>query len=142
MDTRRQRKKVNHVLDVSAAYTVITGSSQAESLIAALEAATLVVAPDLFYSEAANTAWKFQHIGSASPEEALQLYRSATQLVEVFWESQGLAEAALALACKWAHPAYDCFYIVLAQQHKATLLTKDKRLARLAQQVGVSVVGI
>ena len=84
MDTRRQGNKMNHVLDVSAAYAVITGSSQAESLIAALENATQVLAPDLFYSKAANAAWKFQHIGSVSLEEALQLYRSATQLVEVF----------------------------------------------------------
>lgn len=132
---------MTHVLDVSAAYSIITGNSQSTELISALETATLVLAPDLFYSEAANTAWKFQHIGDASPEEALQLFRSTTQLVEVFWDSQTLAEASLELACQLAHPAYDCFYLVLAQQHKATLLTTDKRLSKLAQQLGISVIG-
>jgi predicted nucleic acid-binding protein len=37
-------------------------------------------------------------------------------------------------------PGYDCFYLVLAQQQDATLLTKDKRLIRLAKKVDLAVV--
>jgi hypothetical protein len=50
---------MNAVPDVGAAYAVITGSKQSKQLIAVLEKATPVLAPDLFYSEAAHTAWKF-----------------------------------------------------------------------------------
>ena len=129
------------VIDVSAAYSVIIGTPASEHFLSRLESATQVLAPDLFYSEAANTAWKFHHIEDLSPEESRLLVNRAVQLVDLFIPSEILWEKALDLACELSHPTYDCLYLVLARQQKATLLTNDKRLLKLAKAAGVAAVG-
>ena len=40
-----------------------------------------------------------------------------------------LAAAALDLALRRDHPAYDCFYVALAMREAAPLATADRRLA-------------
>ena len=42
---------------------------------------------------------------------------------------------ALALACHLNHPVYDCLYLALARREAAAVLTADKRLMALAEQV-------
>ncbi|MCB9291369.1 MAG: hypothetical protein H6560_28965 [Lewinellaceae bacterium] len=61
------------VLDVSAAFAVVTGAPSSGHFLPPIESAVQVFAPDLFYSEAANTAWKFHHIEEASLKEAVKL---------------------------------------------------------------------
>jgi predicted nucleic acid-binding protein len=39
----------------------------------------------------------------------------------------GLAARALAIADELRHPAYDCFYLALAQARDARLITADRR---------------
>jgi predicted nucleic acid-binding protein len=41
---------------------------------------------------------------------------------------EGLAEAAIGLARRMEHSAYDCFYLVLAERRAAPLVTADVRL--------------
>jgi predicted nucleic acid-binding protein len=44
-----------------------------------------------------------------------------------------LAGRALEIAAELRHPAYDCFYLALAQERRAQLVTADRRLiSRLA----------
>ena len=129
------------ILDVSAAFAVVTEAPSVGQFLPHLELATQVSAPDLFYSEATNAAWKFHHIEEASLEESLILAEGAIQLVDIFFPSEPLWKEALKLACKLGHPAYDCYYLVLAQQLEATLLTSDKRLIRKAQKLGIPAIG-
>ena len=45
-----------------------------------------------------------------------------------------LAARALAIAAELRHPAYDCFYLALAEVRDLKLITADRRLvARLAE---------
>ena len=41
---------------------------------------------------------------------------------------------ALQLAADLKHPIYDCFYLALARQQRAPLITADKRLFQLGTQ--------
>ena len=129
------------ILDVSAAFAVTTGSSASRNFIPILQSATQVLAPDLFYSEATNAAWKFHYIEDATPEEAQKLAERSIQLVDIFFPSESLWQEALNLACQTEHPTYDCYYLILAQEQKATLLTCDKRLIKVARRLGISTVG-
>jgi predicted nucleic acid-binding protein len=42
---------------------------------------------------------------------------------------------ALALACHWDHPVYDCLYLALALREAGVLLTANQKLMALATQV-------
>jgi predicted nucleic acid-binding protein len=35
------------------------------------------------------------------------------------------------------HPIYDCFYLALARQEAATLVTMDRRLGEIADRIGI-----
>lgn len=129
------------ILDVSAAFAVVAGAPASGHFLPYLESATQVLSPDLFYSEATNAAWNFHHIEGLSPEGSVKLAEGAIQLVDIFFPSESLWEEALALACKLAHPVYDCFYLILAQQQEATLLTADKRLIKIARGLDIPAVG-
>jgi predicted nucleic acid-binding protein len=54
-------------------------------------------------------------------------------LLDELAPSAPLAGRALAIANAFAHPAYDCFYLALAELRGAQMVTDDRRLlARLA----------
>jgi len=128
------------ILDVSAAFAITTESPNSEKHLKALEKADQVLAPDLFYSESTNAAWKYHHIDDLPINLCLILADKAIRLVDTFFPSELLWQEALELAGKLAHPAYDCFYLVLAQREKASLLTMDKRLLKLAQDLDIEVI--
>jgi predicted nucleic acid-binding protein len=132
---------MKNVLDVSAAFAIIIGAPASRHFLPEVESATQVLAPDLFYSEATNAAWKFHHIEELSPGESLKLAERAIQLVDIFIPSETLWKEAFELACKLAHLTYDCYYLVLAQQQKATLLTTDKRVIKIAKALGIPTIG-
>jgi predicted nucleic acid-binding protein len=48
-------------------------------------------------------------------------------------ETAPLAPRALELARQFDHPAYDCFYLALADSVSATLVTDDARVVELAR---------
>lgn len=125
------------VLDVSAAFALIIGSSDHEKLFSILESASEVLAPDLFYAESANTAWKFHQIEKASVQEVQSLYNRAIILVDRFTSLESISDESLSLACEIGHPVYDCYYLTLAKNERALILTVDKRLLKLANKLNI-----
>jgi len=90
----------------------------------------VLIAPDLIVPEACNTAWKKVARGEASVDQAREL---ATALPKVFRElvsCAALVPRALDLALELRHPAYDCFYLALAELANGELATADAGLAR------------
>jgi predicted nucleic acid-binding protein len=86
----------------------------------------------------ANTLWKYARAGHLSPALATARLNDALALIDRFEEDQMLAIEALAEAIRNQHPVYDLVYISLARRLGAVLLTVDKRLADLAQRLGVN----
>lgn len=96
-------------------------------------------APWLILSEAANALWKYVSRGVISGPDAATALATLPRSIEIAAETD-LAPESILLAARLNHPAYDCFYLALAQRMALPLLTADNRLATLAAQVGVSAI--
>jgi predicted nucleic acid-binding protein len=104
------------------------GSDRAERLIREEDH---VVAPDLVMVEIANGLWKAVRFAGLAPETAAEAMAQAGTGFHELIESLALADRALAIALELQHPAYDCFYLALAEQRNAPLVTADDRLLRV-----------
>ncbi len=124
------------VLDASAAIRLVTGAASNE-IAAAVQRADEVLAPDLFVSEVANALWRIAKQQSLSTEEAVAALDLACSLPDTLVPVATIRREVLAEAMRLAHPAYDLAYLVLARREVASLATVDKRLAALADEVGL-----
>jgi predicted nucleic acid-binding protein len=103
------------------------GSDLADRLLTERELA----APDLIFAELANAIWKKRLRGEivATPPSLDRF----SQYFEVIAPCQSLAVRAAELAIELEHPAYDCFYLALAEQFDTVVVSADQRLSnRLA----------
>ena len=125
------------VLDASAALHVVMRLSSAEPIIERLEQATLVLVPQLYFSEAANALWKYVSSGQLSAEQAIERYQEVCLLPDQAISDQTLALEALNLASSHNHPVYDMIYAVLARRNACGVLSRDNRLAGLLESLGV-----
>ena len=85
--------------------------------------------PRLFFSEFGNILWKKFTRGELSREDAMD---AATRLRSASLKpmpDELLLEAAVGIACDLNHPAYDCYYLALADMLGTTLVTADKKFA-------------
>ena len=87
-----------------------------------------LAAPDLIYAEVGNILWKKQLRGEMDGATAQVGARWLLQWPMQVHDSAGLLTDALDLALRLQHPAYDCFYLALAQRLDAPLVTADRRL--------------
>ncbi len=119
-----------YVVDASVAvkWLVREPLSHQASLLLAREVSLL--APDLLFAEAANALWAMRQRGDLEDdqfEEAVQTLGTAPVLVPSTLLQ--LVPAASRLAADLGHPIYDCFYLALAIQEKAPLVTADRRFS-------------
>lgn len=116
------------VVDASVAlkwFVSEEGSTQAATLLAGLDA---LVAPDPIVAEVVNAAWRSVRAGTMLD---IQHDRIAARLGAAFDELvplSSLAPRAAAVSRLLEHPAYDCFYLALAEARAARLITADRRL--------------
>jgi predicted nucleic acid-binding protein len=127
------------VLDASAAVrTVMEPTSPFRT---ALEAADLVIAPDLIVAEVCSAFRKYVRARVLSRVEAEQSIEGAVALVDKMEPLRELLAGVLTLAARSDSSVYDLFYLALAQRTGATLLTADGALGQLAVGMGVEVIG-
>jgi predicted nucleic acid-binding protein len=84
-------------------------------------------APDLLRAELANVLATKVRTGQMTVEQALAA-QAVNEAAINFLPSMDFARRALELALELRHPAYDCFYLALAESIDAVLITADKRL--------------
>ena len=123
------------VVDASVVLRIVTGHLDAPGLQQQLFDASFVLAPALIQTEVANGLWKLKRAGALGDLNPQDLLQEATELVDHLEPDQNLQVEALALAIHLNHSFYDCLYLALARREAAGLLTVDRRLQALAQQV-------
>jgi len=106
------------------------GSAEASAL---LTGPHTLIAPDLIIAEVANAGWKAVRSGGMTLDQhdqvAIRLPLAFDSLIPV----TALAPRAVAISRALDHPVYDCFYMALAEDRQAVLVTADRRLLRRIQ---------
>jgi predicted nucleic acid-binding protein len=124
-----------YVVDASVVVKLLVAEAGAAEASALYRDATLI-APDLLLPECANIIWKKQRRGELLTEEA-HLAGEFLALTHIeLHPATGLVAAATRLAVALDHPAYDCFYLALADREDCALVTADERLVRMAERQG------
>ena len=105
----------------------LKGSDRAEQL---LRSDDHLIAPDLVIAEITNAAWKFVIFDRVPADAAMSAVREVAKAFEELVPTSVLKDRALAMAIALRHPAYDCFYLALAERNASPLITADDRLIR------------
>jgi predicted nucleic acid-binding protein len=127
------------VVDASVAAKWL--APEAESDVAAALLDDELLAPDLLFAEVANILWKKQlraEMDAATAGAAVRWLGQAPLLVH---DCGSLASAALDLCNRLQHPAYDCFYLALAQREGCAMITADRRFVDRCNQPGSGTAG-
>jgi predicted nucleic acid-binding protein len=87
-----------------------------------------LIAPDLVIAEIVNVAWKFVTFDGLSTSAAATITAAAEKGFDELVASTAIKDRALRIALELRHPAYDCFYLALAEQRECQVVTADERL--------------
>lgn len=119
---------MNLVVDASVAckwFVAEAGSQEAEALLLGTH---VFLAPDLVVPEICNLAATKLRRGEIGAEQAAGMVERIGDFFDVIVPSTELARRAFAMARELSHPAYDCFYLALAEARDARLVTADTKL--------------
>lgn len=116
------------VVDASLAMRWLIQSEDSARARALIGAESLV-APDLIMAEVANALWRHTAAGHIKMEAGKTALAALSRTLDQIHPNGPLATAAYDLACALGHAAYDCFYLVLAEQVNGTVVTADRKLA-------------
>jgi predicted nucleic acid-binding protein len=101
------------------------GSREAASL---LMDGQHLIAPDLIVPEVCNVTWKMVRRGMMSPAQQMAAVTRLPSMFDELAPTGPLAPRAAAISAILDHPAYDCFYLALAEQRSGILISADRRL--------------
>lgn len=117
------------VIDASVVITSLLPEKDSEAA-RALIASEACIAPDLVISECVNALWKSVRLDRILPGEAEAALGALIKLGVLLVPSRDLADRALDLAIALEHPAYDCFYLALAETRGVEMVTQDRTFMR------------
>jgi predicted nucleic acid-binding protein len=118
------------VVDASVAVRWSATFDKSDRAEALLRAGDDIIAPDLVIAEVTNAVWKMANFGGASHEAATLHVLEAANYFDELVPAAELKDRALEIALELKHPAYDCFYLALAELRECRLVTADERLVR------------
>ena len=125
------------VLDASVAISGLLPEAESEGA-RSLIASTACIAPDLIISECVNALWKNVMLGRILVSEAEMALLALSSLGIGLVPSRELADRAFALAIGLKHPAYDCFYLALAEGRRIPMVTQDGKFLRKVRASQIS----
>ena len=122
------------VVEASVAIKWFVNEVRSAEARAVLASGQQILAPDLIIPETCNTAWKKVRRGDISREQGEAMVGALPLSFDRLVPTAALSARALELALRFDHPAYDCFYVALAESESAVLVTDDDKLIRLGKQ--------
>lgn len=126
------------VADANVAIKWFVEESGSDAARAVLAFGEPLIAPDLVVPEACNAAWKKVRLGEIPEEQGAAIARALSLSFDRLTATAGLAPRAFALAHRFDHPVYDCFYLALAESESAPLVTDDAEVIALARKAGLT----
>ncbi len=122
------------ILDVSGAMEILLQREKAHQFSTILQDASLILAPDLYISELANTLWKYHRSTIFTKDECVQYIKNGLNYIDKFIDSKELWQEAFAEGINNAHSIYDMFYMAAARRNDAVLVTNDSVLAAICKK--------
>lgn len=117
------------VLDANVAIKLVVDQPGTDLAHAVLASGRAVFAPAIYLAEITTTVRKYERIGAILPEQAQAALTALIGCVTLFADDRQLAPSALKLSRTLDHSPYDCFYLALAIERGATLVTADAKFA-------------
>ena len=118
------------VVDASVAVKWYLDEDGSDVALAIARGPEPLVAPDLVVAEVANVAWRKHRLGQLSRAQLVAMQDHLPGAFEELVPTRTLLRAAMALSLAHDHPAYDCFYLALAEAADATFVTADVRMVQ------------
>ena len=128
------------ILDTSAAIDILLGKGNFENYQNIIEKANTVIAPEIYISEITNVAWKYNKIADFTHEESLNLAEDGINLIDQFVAVKDLWKESLREAINNDHPVYDCLYVVCARRNDGILLSRDKKLKKICEELRIQTL--
>jgi predicted nucleic acid-binding protein len=129
------------VIDANAGLEVALNREDGERFKAILADSDLVIAPDTYPSEITNAAWKYRVFSNVDQERCEEVIDYCLDLVDDYIDTRGFCREVFAESARTRHPAYYLFYLVLARRNGASLLTRDRKMATIAKELNIDVIG-
>jgi predicted nucleic acid-binding protein len=117
------------VLDASAAVHLALRGDHASKLSQKLKDVAIVMAPELYCSEVANSLLKYVRAGKLTVDQAITRFERCMEFVGTLIPEITLAPEALVAASRSHGGVYDMMYAVLARRSGAPVITMDRRFA-------------
>lgn len=116
------------IIDTSVVIKWIVPEADSDLALPYLDLAPLA-APDLLQAELAHVLTKKVRRREMTGEQALAA-QAISEAALLFLPSMLLSRRALELSLELRHPAYDCFFLALAESTGGTLITADEKMIR------------
>lgn len=117
------------VVDASVAVKWLITEEGSDTACRLLNSGDELHAPRLMASEVANTLWRKVRLGEVQLGRAGALMTAVTEMPVRWNTDETFCADALRIALALDRPAYDCFYLALAQRIGAQVVTADLRFA-------------
>ena len=128
------------VLDTSAAIEIILKKKESSKFKNIIVEADAVIAPELYISEIANVAWKYNKIAKLKHEACISLSEDGINLVDQFINTKELWKEALREAIHNDQTVYDCLYLICARRNDGIILTMDQRLKKFCRKLKIKTI--
>ena len=128
------------VLDASAAIEIALNLENAELFKRAIDSADIVIAPDTYPSEICNVFWKYSSYNALDSMKYEKVIDYCIDLIDDYIATKFLCREVFGESTKNKHPVYDLFYLVLARRYNASLMTRDKKMKRIALDMKLSLI--
>ncbi len=128
------------VIDTSAAVEIALNKEKAETFKTVIAESEVVLAPDLYVSEVTNVFWKYRRLTEITDAQCREAIHICLEMVDDFVSTKNLWREVFTQSVASGHSAYDIFYLVTARRNGAQLLTCDKKLITLADQLQIPTI--
>jgi predicted nucleic acid-binding protein len=122
------------VVDASVACKWFVAEGDEELADALLSGGEGLAAPDVALAELCNIFWRKVRLKQMTPAQAEDAASRAAGHFKTLVPCAALMAHAMRISAALDHPAYDCFYLALAEELAAEMVTADTRLVRAVRR--------